>query len=226
MIWLNYLLLDKNDITKVCGTMTYNELVNDLGFNRKYQLHKFIFDGKIYKDRYIIIEDEYKRDKRSYKKKLFSTSKHGTKYYANELGEFYSQQEGRKMRKLRGSVKEYTGHRYMTINVGGKEMIAKNVIAELFIDYYDKNKNYTMLIDNSDPRNVCVDNIYVVPNSEKRKEALKKRSKRVGLYKNNRLVNTFESTRKASKELYIDHSMVSKICNNKVKNKTYDLRWI
>lgn len=223
---MNYLLLDKNDITKVCGTMTYNELVKDLGFNRKYQLHKFIFDGKIYKGKYIIIEDEYKRDKRSYKKKLFATSKHGTKYYANELGEFYSQQEGCKIRRIIGTIKSYKGHGYMTVNTGGKEMIAKNVIAELFIDYYDKDKNYVMLINNSDPRNVCVDNIYIVPNSERNKKAVNKLSKRLGLYENDKLVKTFDSTRKAGKELYIDHSMVSKICNNKVKNKAYDLRWI
>lgn len=86
---MNYLLLDKNDITKVCGEITYKELIDELKCT-KYQLHRFIFLGNIFRDKYIIVENSYKKDSRSYEKKFFYKSeKNGIEYYANEIGEIF-----------------------------------------------------------------------------------------------------------------------------------------
>lgn len=50
-------------------------------------------------------------------------------------------------------------------------------------------------------------------------------SKKIYLYIDNKLVKEYESIHKASSDLNICRQTIHNYCNNKVKNKKYDLRW-
>ena len=52
-----YLMLDKDDITNVCGTITPKEVCKELGLTTN-QFNNFVSMGKIFRDKYILIEDE------------------------------------------------------------------------------------------------------------------------------------------------------------------------
>lgn len=52
------------------------------------------------------------------------------------------------------------------------------------------------------------------------------KSKAVGLFENGVMVRKWKSSNECSKDMYFSQAMVSKYCNNKVKNPTFDLRWI
>lgn len=221
---MNYLLLDKNDITKVCEEITYKELIDELKCT-KYQLRRFIFLGNIFRDKYIIVENSYKKDSRSYEKKLFYKSeKNGIEYYANEIGEIFEKKDS--FKKIDGFIRCRDKLKVYCINCSGKEFCVKNIIARLFIEGYDDKKNHVNLIDNSNPKNVCVQNLKVMTNKDLTSKAIKTLSKKVGMYENGILVRQFDSTRQAGRYLYCSRSTVSDICNNKRKYKMYDLRWI
>lgn len=50
-------------------------------------------------------------------------------------------------------------------------------------------------------------------------------SKKIYLYIDNKLSKEYESIHKASSDLNISRQTIHNYCNNKVKNKKYDLRW-
>lgn len=51
------LMLDKDDITIVCGKITTTQLKKELNLT-KHQLANFLDFGKLYKGKYILIEDK------------------------------------------------------------------------------------------------------------------------------------------------------------------------
>ena len=50
-------------------------------------------------------------------------------------------------------------------------------------------------------------------------------SKKTYLYIDNKIVKEYDSIYKTAKELNICRQTVHNYCNNKIKNKKYDLRW-
>jgi len=67
-------MLDKNDITKVCGTITMAELISGMGAKQSSTVYALINEGRPYQDKYIIIEsDAGETSYRSEKYKVFMT---------------------------------------------------------------------------------------------------------------------------------------------------------
>lgn len=56
---MNYLMLDKDDITKSYGKISKKELLKELGF-KEYQLVSFLNNQGIFREKYILVEDDEK----------------------------------------------------------------------------------------------------------------------------------------------------------------------
>lgn len=53
---MNYLMLDKSDITKVCGNISHIEIMKETNMN-KNQLSNFLSHERLFRNKYILVED-------------------------------------------------------------------------------------------------------------------------------------------------------------------------
>ncbi len=60
---INLLMLDKDDITNVCGCISTTEVRNELHLT-PHQFKNFMNYGKVFRGKYILIEDFEKENKR------------------------------------------------------------------------------------------------------------------------------------------------------------------
>lgn len=81
---MNYLMLDKDDITKSYGKISKKELLKELDF-KEYQLVSFLNNQGIFRGKYILVEDDEQDGI------LIGevTGKKARKYYATRDGRFY-----------------------------------------------------------------------------------------------------------------------------------------
>ncbi len=56
---MNYLMLDKDDITKSYGKISKKELLKELDF-KEYQLVSFLNNQGVFREKYILVEDDEK----------------------------------------------------------------------------------------------------------------------------------------------------------------------
>lgn len=222
---ITYLMLDKDDISICHGTITSKEVKKELGINDN-QFRNIVYLGKIYKDKYILVEDfENNNQENAFNDKLFYETKSLKRYYATRDGKFYVIYKSGKTKYLSGYLKKKRDKDVLTIKAADKEYTAKNLIASLFLEEY-KPKD-TVLLKNNNPRDVSADNLIVVDKSIYAKmTGAMSRSKKVGLYENGNLIKTYRSARDAGRKLYCSYQMICDICNNKFKKKEFDLRWI
>lgn len=219
-----YLMLDKDDITNVCGKISTKELIKELNLTHS-QLSTFIILNKIFRNRYILVEDTKKSCKRV-KDKLIMQSNSGKKYYASCNGEFYVIYKSGNKKYVSGYIKKRGNRSMLCFKMAGKEVVAKNAIAKAFIkDYTDQ--EIVILKDERDIRNVSVDNIEIVKKRRYSKmTGAMSKSKQIAMYENGKLIRTFPSARKAEGYLFISRQAICDICNKKTKKPIYDLRWI
>lgn len=219
-----YLMLDKDDITNVCGKISTEELINELNMTYS-QLNTFILLNKVFRKRYILVEDTKKSCKRV-KDKLIMESNSGKRYYASYNGKFYVVYKSGNKKYLSGYIKKRRNRSMLCFKMADKEVVAKNAMAKAFIkDYTDQ--EIVILKDERDIRNVSLDNIEVVRKcSYSRMTGAMSKSQKVGLYENGKIIRTFPSARKAEKYLFISRQAICDICNRKTKKPLYDLRWI
>ncbi|WP_050638460.1 hypothetical protein [Candidatus Stoquefichus sp. SB1] len=57
---INYLLLDKDDITKICGIISRQQAMKELGYN-DHQFKHFVDYSKIFKKKYILVEEKFSK---------------------------------------------------------------------------------------------------------------------------------------------------------------------
>ena len=57
---INYLLLDKDDITKICGIISRQQVMLELNYN-KTQFENFIIHQRLFKNKYILVEEKFSR---------------------------------------------------------------------------------------------------------------------------------------------------------------------
>ena len=237
----HYLLLDKDDITNVCGVISRKDAINELVLNEG-QFANFVSLGKTFRDKYILVEDwegdakrraealalkEARRKKKSSKveTKLILETEYGRKYYARSDGVIYVLYRKGTIKVLTGTVKTHRGTDSIVIKMGTKEFTAKNIMAKLFIEVYKDGD--VVLHKDYDIHNYAVDNLIVIDKGlyAKRTGAMS-RSKAVGLFENGEMIRKWSSARKASKDLFCSYQMVMDCCNNKWKTKEFDVRWI
>ena len=221
---MKYLMLDKDDITKVCGTITTKELMNELGKSLS-GINAFINQGKMLRNRYILVEDEFKTSEEEISILVTETDA-GKRYYATNNGQFYVVYKNGEKRFLEGFMKRNRNKKLWYVKLGNRDYCCKNLIANLFIKEY-KNGDTVILKDEKNPRNVAVDNIIIIDKAiYARITGPMSRSKKVGLYENGKKIRTFRSAREAGRKCFCSYQTVVDSCNNKYRNKMFDFRWI
>lgn len=219
---ITYLMLDKDDITKVCGTIAKVDFMNELHFN-EYEARNFIDNSHCFRDRYILVEEEKEN---SGKVKFFKKTDTGKKYYVSENGKFYVVSKSGKRRELRGFIKKRHKQNVFYVKMQKKEYVCKNVVASLFIKKY-RAGDTVKLRNGKDPKNVGVANLMVIDKATYAKTTgPMSRSRRVGFYENGKLISTYRSAREAGIKLYCSYQTVIDCCNEKYKTKLIDVRWI
>lgn len=221
MLVYNYLMLDKDDITKICGVISRKEVLKEIGMPalKKHLVNglEFPFRGK-----YVLVEEDDHIVEDGFEEVKISEGKRGT-YYASRKGEFFIKYKGGATHYLSKYMNHYKG--YVAVSVNRSSYCAKNLIAKLFIKGYKPGD--IVIQKNGDVFDCRVENLKVIP----KKLYAKKTygligAKPVGLYENNRLVRTWPSARKCAKDMYCSYQMIMDACNNKWQRKEYDVRWI
>jgi hypothetical protein len=217
-------MLDKDDITNVCGTITPKEVCKELGITSN-QFNNFVSMGKVFRDKYILIEDEKPKPKKELYSLMILETDAGRKYFARNDGVIYVVYKNGKVKILTGTPKDHRGTISIVVKLGNKNYQAKNLMAKLFIKEY-KDGDVVLLRDRN-IRNYAVDNLIVIDKGlyAKRTGAMS-RSQPVGLFENGKMIRKWSSARKAAKSLYCSYQMVMNYCNEKVKDKEFDVRWI
>lgn len=217
-------MLDKDDITRVCGTITRKEFLEETGFSQS-KASNFIMYGRIYKDKYILVEDFHKEEVENVSI-LITETPSMKRYYATKDGKVYVVYKNGKVKYLSGYLKMNRNQSNWCVKIYDRDYVAKNLIASLFIKEY-KQGDVVMLKNDKDPRKVSVDNLIVIDKATYAKmTGPMSRSKKVGLFENGKMIRTFISAREAGRKMYCSYQMVSDCCNNVYKKKEYDFRWI
>lgn len=222
---INYLMLDKDDITIVHGTISRVDVIKELKITSN-QFKMFVDYGKIFRDKYILIDDyditpkERKLD--IVETKLLVENDKGKKYYAKSDGTFYVVYKSGKIKYL--SV-YYSTKGTARVKIGIKQYEAQTLIAKSFIK--DWCPGSVILYRDENKKNISANNLLLV-----RKEIYAKRtgsmsrSKVVGLFEQGQLKSRYRSARRAGKVLNCSYQTISDICNKKVKKPMFDVRWL
>ena len=180
--------------------------------------HKFLFRNK-----YILIEDEesLNESKGVFDDIMIGEGIRGI-YYANRSGEFFVK-SGKKVTYLNKKVDKKRN--CILVSIKGKKVVAKNMIAKLFIPEYKDGD--VVKIKNGDIFNCSVGNLKVIPRKEYARYTYGMvGAKPVGLYQNGVLVKTWKSARKCAEDLFCSHQTIRDACHGKNPTKLFDVRWI
>lgn len=222
---MNYLMLNKDDITEVCGVISKAEVKKELVLT-EHQFWSFVYLGKIFREKYILVEEEFKKERQEIVIKEVKDDRART-YSVDTFGRFYIKwKKSGKKREIFPYIKKKTNtdKKYLALKIDGKEYVAKNLIAAVFIRSYKKND--IVICNDGDFRNIRLDNLNIVQKKEYYKGRTTSKNAKVGLFENNELVQSYPSTRKAGSALFLSRQTIYDYCNNKVKKPIYDLRWI
>lgn len=222
---MNYLMLNKDDITEVCGVISKAEVKKELVLT-EHQFWSFVYLGKIFREKYILVEEKFKKERQEIVIKEVKDDRART-YSVDTFGRFYIKwKKSGKKREIFPYIKKKTNtdKKYLALKIDGKEYVAKNLIAAVFIRSYKKND--IVICNDGDFRNIRLDNLNIVQKKEYCKGRTTSKNAKVGLFENNELVQSYPSTRKAGSALFLSRQTICDYCNNKVKKPIYDLRWI
>lgn len=208
-----YMMLNKDDITDDCGTITAKELKKELNFTSQ-QLNQFVHLGKIFRNKYLLIEDD------EYEDQLILEVEDSRKYYATADGRFYVIYRSGLKREIYPFPKKKENKMVMIVKLNSKEYYAKNVIASAFLGWKDRSQ--VVRLKDKDFKNLTVNNIAIID----RNENLSLLAKKVGLFEKNKLVNVYPSIAETARQLSISDQTVRNYCSNVNKKHKYDLRYI
>lgn len=210
-----YMMLNKDDITDDCGTITAKELKKELNFTSQ-QLNQFVHLGKIFRDKYILIEDEAIE----YKDQLILEVEDSRKYYATADGRFYIIYKSGLKREIYPFPKRKGNKTILIIKLNKKEYYAKNTIASAFLGW--ESRKQIVRLKDENYKNLSVDNIEIID----RNSDLSLSAKKVGLFEENKLVKTYPSIAEAARQLNTNDQTVRNYCGNVNKKHKYDLRYV
>lgn len=220
----HYLMLNKDDITEVCGTITPKEVRNELGITGT-QFTRFVETARVFRGKYILVEDETPKQTNEIYSRLILETAAGKQYFARNDGIVYVVYKNGNVRVLKQFICHKKGQTYVSTKAGKKQYVVKNLMAQLFIREWKKGD--VVIQKDNNPKNCAVSNLIVIP---KEVYAVRtgpmSRSQPVGLFEDGKLVRKWRSARKAGQALYCSYQTINDYCNGKVKNKEYDVRWI
>lgn len=215
--YVDYLMLDKDDITKVCGVISSKEILKEMTSSK---FRSMLINGKFFRDKYILVEKDHDDVKADIEDIKFDED--DEKYfYASKNGEFFtiSKKTGKKR-----FLKKFLHHGYATVKgKGNKYYRAKNLIAQIFLG---AKKRDGVTLKNDDPFDCSVDNLIVIPLREHLSQRRKNNVRNIGLYENGELVKTWKCSSDCAKELYCAKRTVHSILRKEYKNQMYDLRYM
>lgn len=119
-------MLDKNNITKVCGSIETQELKKELNITSA-DVGKYVAYGKIFRGKYILIENVFNDRSSYFNEKLLFESENGTRYYATIDGKFFSINK-KNQKKLHKCFKLITKFdEKLCVSLNNKTYIAKEL---------------------------------------------------------------------------------------------------
>lgn len=212
-----YLMLDKNDITEVCGVISRKDVIEEVGKSEFYNILNI--KNHFFREKYVLVEDIEEVEKEIIFP--FEIGKKGI-YFVTSYGKFYIQYHKSKKIKY---LKPYNKDGNLAVKINSKVYLCKNLIAELFAEEW--NPGDVVLQKDNRNDNFNLDNLVVVPKERYAvvTGALSK-SQAVGLYEDNQLVKKWSSARKCAKDMYCSYQTIMDYCNKKVKKPMFDVRWI
>ena len=214
---INYLLLDKDDITNVCGVINSKDLSKEL---TRSQILCCLNNGKLFRDKYILIENESSKIKNeTFEDMKFEESKNRY-FYVSRNGEFFTidKKTGKKC-----FIKKYLHHGFATIKANNREYRAKNIVAQYFLGT-KKRDNVTQ--KNNDIFDCSVDNLIVTPLDKYLAKKRIERAREIGLFENEKLVKSWNCVSECANELHYSKRTINAIINKAYKKQVYDLRLI
>lgn len=142
------------------------------------------------------------------------------RYEVSNFGRF------RKKNKVNGYryLKPYKKRNLYVVKMNGKCMNAARLVANAFIKPLKNNEQVYH------KNGLQFDNFYrnleiLTPKVLGKKVGHLSRSKRVVEIKNNEIIRSWRSSRKAAEKLFISRQTISDYCNGKVKKKMFNLMW-
>lgn len=220
----NYLMLDKDDITNVCGVISSKDARKELGITVS-QFHTFLYLGKLFRDKYILVEDIEEKEKKELYSRFILETEAGRKYYARSDGVFYVVCKSGKTKELTGYTGKKRGKLIHMVKLGNKDYVCKNLMASLFLNDYKPGD--VVILRNNRYKDVSVENLIVIDKAlYAKKTGPMSRSQPVGLFEDGKLIKQWRSARRAAKDLFCSYQMVIDCCNNKWKTKEFDVRWL
>lgn len=148
-----YLMLDKNDVTKVCGTITMDELMRGMGAKKKSQVLTLIHHNIPYKDKYIIVESDAGESSYRCERHVEFMTKGEDRFIVTESGKVYV--EGYQDRQLKTPF--IKGR--LIVRCGGTLFTVARLVAK-YINGWDIEGKRIGFKD-GDPRNVRAENLII-----------------------------------------------------------------
>lgn len=141
------------------------------------------------------------------------------RYEVSNLGRFR-----KRNKKGYRYLKPYKKHNLYVVKMNGKCMNAARLVASAFIKPLNNNEQVYH------KNGLAFDNFYrnleiLSPKELGKKTGHIATSKRVVEIKDNEIVRSWRSSRKAAEKLFISRQTVSDYCNGKVKKKMFNLMW-
>lgn len=142
-----------------------------------------------------------------------------TRYQVSNFGRFR-----KKLKKGYRYLKPWRKRDLYVIKINGKHVNCARLVANAFIRELKSNEQVYH------KNHLSFDNFYrnleiLSPKELGKRTGHIATSKRVVEVKNNEIIRTWRSSRKASKELFISRQTVSDYCNKKVKKPMFNLMW-
>ena len=216
-----YLVL--NRYNNVVGTTTISQVSKETGLSPT-TIRRLISRNKHFYNDCMLIE--YEDEKEIFSNRvLFYTNSKGDKYY------IYKDCSVKKVSK-NGDSKPITTFKHRNaweVKVeANKAVNVARVAAKHFIKP-DLNQSHCVFVKGPFKlKNILIMDARKVRsiNGYKSSADGKRKRKRVGLYEDNKPIKKWDSCYKAAKDLFVSHQTVRDICDRKVKNRLYDLRYL
>ena len=214
-------MLDKNDISVVYGVITKKEILNEI---TRAEFENILHLGSYFRDKYVLVEEDVNED-REEQFKYAKVGESKTKYYYVSVdGEAFTIDK-RSNRKFVLKPIYCSRRNTVKIKINNRVLCVKKLVAYNFIK--GTKENDIIYHKDGNIYNCAANNLIVVSNNDHLKKiAGTGLAKPVGLYENDKLIKTWTSGLKCSKDLYCSYDCIYSICNGITKNKMFDVRWI
>ena len=219
---MNYLMLDSNDITKVCGIIPRKDILKEITLQDLKGILEYP-KKNLFRGRYVLVEEEFKDFYDKFEDVKIAESPRGI-YYASRKGEVYIIYNKSKTKKVMAKTK-HPCKNYVVVKIRHTNYALKNLIAKAFIEGTETDDIVSQ--KNGNIYDCSVDNLVVTKRSvHNGKLGEVANAKPVGLFENGKMVKQWTSLRKCAKDMYVSSVCIADYCNGKVKKPMFDVRWI